>query len=504
MIEAIKLLVSDPMIIILAGCGVFLGIYVGVIPGLSGAMAVSLLVSLTYGWNVNWALGMIIGVYNGAAYGGSRSAILLNIPGAPGAVATSLDGYKLAGQGKAGEAMGIATIYSVIGGIIGTLAMIFFTPQISKIAIKFLAKDYILLIFMGLMLVGSLGSKSLAKSIVSACIGLMLGCVGIDSMTGYQRFTFGNAYLMAGVDSTVTILGLFGAAESIIQIRTCHMPAVKQSVSKIVPRIKDFGKHIALTVRSSIIGVIVGALPGTGGSIAALLAYDNAKRIVKSEVPFGEGAIEGVIAPETANNASVGGTLIPMLTLGIPGDSVSAILMGALMIHGLQPGPTLLSKTPQLFSVICIAMLISQLFLLVFGLTGIKITTKLLDIPKPRLMPMVIVLSVVGSYALNRNLYDILWMSSLGIIAYFMKLYDYPVAPAVLGVILSYMLEKNYLTVAIQAKAKGGFINTFILPILQSPISLILLAVIILSLSIQTKWFKRLMQRLGRKKAQTK
>lgn len=499
MIEAIQAVLSDPMIIALTALGVFLGVYVGVIPGLSGAMAVSLLVSLTYGWKVNWALAMMIGVYNGAAYGGSRSAILLNIPGAPGAVATSFDGYPLATQGRAGEAMGVATIFSVIGGIIGCFALMFFTPQLSKIAIKFVNRDYILLVFMGLMLVGSLGSKSLAKSIVSACFGLMLGCVGIDSMTGYQRFTFGNSYLMSGVNSTVTILGLFGAAEGITQIRTVHIPGIKQKVDKIVPKIKDAKKNIGLTIRSAVIGVIVGALPGTGGSIAALLSYDNAKRTVKSEVPFGKGAIEGVIAPEVANNASVGGTLIPMLTLGIPGDSVSAILMGALMIHGLQPGPRLLTKYGDLFSVICLAMLISQIFLLIFGLTGIKITTKLLDIPKARLMPMVIVLSAIGSFAINHNIYDVLWMGGLGIIAYFLKLYDYPVAPAVLGVILSYTLEKNYLSVAIQARAKGGFYNTFVLGILHSPISLILVSIIVLSFILQAKWFKKLLSKTTKK-----
>lgn len=498
--QELLIAIKDPMIFVLAALGVFLGVYVGAIPGLSGAMAVSLLVSLTYGWNIYYALAMMIGVYNGAAYGGSRAAILLNIPGAPAAVATSFDGYPLAKQGRAGEAMGLSTIYSVLGGLLGCVALIFFTPALSSIARSFVAHDYLLLSFMGLMLVGSMGSKSMAKSLFSAALGIMLGCIGMDSMTSAQRFTFGNPYLMAGVNSTVSILGFFGVSEAISQIHSRHLPTIRQNVSKIVPSFKALGKHIGLTVRSAIIGVIVGILPGSGGAIASMLAYDQAKRTIKNpEVPFGEGAIEGVVAPETANNAAVGGALVPMLTLGIPGDSITAIIMGALMIHGMQPGPMLMTNTPDLFYMICIMMIVAQAFLLLFGLTGIKITTKLLEIPKGRLVPMVIVLSAIGSYAINKNLYDIIWMSGLGLIGYFMKLYDYPVAPAVLGLILANMIEKNYKMVVITAAAKGGFFKTFVVGMFTSPISLVLLCIIVFTLVMQTKWFTQFLDKWSKK-----
>lgn len=495
---------QQPILLLLIAIGVFVGIYVAAIPGLTGTMAVSLLVSFTYGWDVNAAIALMIGIFNGASYGGSRSAILLNIPGAPAAVATALDGYPLAQKGEAGRAMGVSTIQSVLGGLIGTAALVVFAPWISKFALNFAARDYLLLAFMGLMLVGSLGAKSLAKGIFSAALGVLLGCVGMDAMTGLQRFTFGNAYLMPGINSVVAMLGLFGASEAIMQIRTKDLPVIKQNVDKIIPSLKTVKKHFALTLQSSFIGVLIGALPGAGGSIAALIAYDQAKRTVKNpEVPFGEGALEGLVAPESANNAAVGGALIPMLTLGIPGDAVTAVILGALFIHGLQPGPTLMASTPELFYLICICLGLSNFFLLVFGLTGIKITTKLVEIPRGRLVPMIIVLSVIGSFALNKNLYDVLWMGGFGILAYLMKQYEYPIAPAVLGIILSAMIEKNYKMVVILAESNpAGFMGTFVAGLFTSPISFVLLVVIIISLVLQTNWYKEWQKKCDQKKMQ--
>jgi len=495
---------QQPFLLLLIAIGVFVGIYVAAIPGLTGTMAVSLLVSFTYSWDVNAALALMIGIFNGASYGGSRSAILLNIPGAPAAVATALDGYPLAQKGEAGIAMGVSTVQSVIGGIIGTVALAVFTPAISKFALNFAARDYILLAFMGLMLVGSLGNKSLAKGIFSAALGIMVGCVGLDSMTGAQRFTFDNTYMMPGINSVVAMIGLFGASEAIMQIRTRDLPIVKQNVEKIVPTFKSIIKHLGLTLKSSFIGVLIGALPGAGGSIAALISYDQAKRSVKNpEVPFGEGAIEGLVAPETANNAAVGGALIPMLTLGIPGDAVTAVILGALFIHGLNPGPTMMTSTPHLFYLICSCLALSNVFLLIFGLTGIKLTTKLVEIPKGRLVPMIIVLSVIGSFALNKNLYDIFWMIAFGILAYLMKQYDYPIAPAVLGIVLSKMIEKNFKMIMILGETgEGGFLGTFVLKLFTSPISFVLLVAIVFSLLVQTKWYKDWQQKREAAKAQ--
>lgn len=479
--------ISQPLLSLFVGLGVFIGIYIGAIPGLSGTMAVSLLVSLTFGWETNSALALMIGVFSGAVYGGARSAILLNIPGAPAAIATSLDGYPLAQKGQAGQAIGLATVQSVIGGLIGVLALGFFAPSMARLALKFAPRDYLLLAFMGLLLIGSLGSKSMTKALVTAAFGILIGTIGMDPISAKHRFTFGNPYLLSGVNYITAIIGLFGVSEALVQIRTKDLPPVKQEVDKILPSGQAIRKHLALTLRSSIIGALIGALPGSGGDIAALIAYDQAKRSVKDpETPFGEGAIEGLIAPESANNAAIGGAFIPMLTLGIPGDAVTAVILGALYIHGLRPGPMLMSQSPQLFYLIVSCLFISNIFLLIFGLSGIRIFTKLVEIPKGRLLPIIIILSVVGSYGVNNNLYDIFWMIGFGILGYLLKTFDYPVGPLVLGIILAELIESNYRRAILSS---GSLLDLF-KSIFTSPISLVLLSIIIFSILVQTPYYK--------------
>lgn len=474
---------AEPLLILYVALGTFAGIYVGAIPGLSGTMAVSLLVSFTFGWETHSALALMIGVFVGAVFGGSRSAILLNIPGAPAAVATALDGYPMAKKGQAGAAMGIVTTQSVIGTLIGILVLALFAPIISKFALEFSSIDYLLLGVMGMMMVGSLGCKSLSRGLMAAALGVLLGTVGMDSMTAKSRFTFDILYLKTGVDYVVAMIGLFGVSEALLQINDKDVKAVKQKVDKILPSLAACKKHIGLTLRSSLIGVLVGALPGAGGDVAALLAYDNAKRTVKDpEVPFGEGAVEGLVAPETANNAAIGGAFIPMLTLGIPGDSVTAVLLAALMIHGLKPGPNLMTTSPDLFYIIISCLVLASLFLVVFGLTGIKLFTRIVEIPKGILMPLILILSAVGSFAINNNLFDIFWMFGFGILGYFMKRYDYPVAPCVLGIILSSLLEENFR----RGVMLNGSVGGMLLSIFKSPISVVLFLAIVVMFVTQT------------------
>lgn len=483
---------QNPILLLLVAIGTFVGIYVAAIPGLSGTMAVALLVSFTYGWETNSAIAIMLGIFMGAAYGGSRSAILLNIPGAPAAVATSFDGYPLAKKGQAGKAIGVSTVQSVLGGLIGVLALGFLTPVVSSFALSFTARDYLLLAIMGMLMVGSLGAKSLPKSLFTACLGIMLGTVGMDSVTGAQRFTFGNTYLMPGISSVVAMIGLFGAAEALNQVFTKDQPIIKQEADKIIPSFAETRKHIPLTIKSSVIGTLIGALPGAGGSIAALLAYDQAKRSTKNpEVPFGEGAVEGLVAPESSNNAAVGGSCIPMLTLGIPGDPVTAIIMGALAIHGLRPGPTLMRETPHLFYLIVSCLLLACIFTLIFGLTGIKIFAKVVEIKPGRLIPIIVLLSIVGAFAINKSLYDVFWMVFFGVLGFALKHYDYPVAPLVLGLILAPMIEKNFRSVIIMGKAseEGLFLNV-VLGILSNPISLVLFLMVAFTVVSQTKWYK--------------
>jgi putative tricarboxylic transport membrane protein len=295
-------------------------------------------------------------------------------------------------------------------------------------------------------------------------------------------------YLLPGVNYVVAMIGLFGVAEALVQITSKDIEAVKQKIDKILPSFDIIKKYLPLTIRSSIVGVLVGALPGAGGDIAALLTYDQAKRTVKNpEVPFGEGAVEGLVAPEAANNAAIGGAFIPMLTLGIPGDAVTAVMIGALTIHGLKPGPNLMTTTPDLFYLIVGCLLIASIALVVFGLTGIKIFTKIVEIPKGILLPVIIILSVVGSYAINNSLFDIFWMLGFGILGYFLKRFDYPVAPAVLGIILTKLLEENYRRGILLKKSVVGLFSS----IFTSPITLILFILIVVMFTTQTETYKK-------------
>lgn len=486
-LQYLSVLFTNPLLIVLVAIGVFAGTYIGAIPGLSGTMAVSLLVSFTFGWQTNSAIALMIGVYVGAVFGGSRSAILLNIPGAPSAVATGLDGYPLAKKGLAGEAMGVATTQSFIGTVLGIVALATCAPLVAKLAMSFHSVDYLMLAVMGLMMVGSLGAKSMKRGLIAGAIGLFLGCIGVDSQTAVRRFTFDIVYLNSGVDFVVAMIGLFGASEALIQLSEMSVKPIKQKVGKVIPTWKTTLKHLPLTLRSSVLGVLVGALPGAGGDIAALLSYDQAKRSVRNpEVPFGEGAVEGIVAPESANNAAIGGAFIPMLTLGIPGDAITAIMISALTIHGLRPGPNMINTTPDLFWLIVGCLVFASVFLLVAGLTGIKLFTKIVEVPKAILMPLIMILSVIGAFAIRNSLYDILWMFGFGALGYFLKRFDYPVAPVVLGIILCTLFEDNYR----RGVMLGGSIPAMLLSIFTSPLSIILFVLIVFLFATQSNWYK--------------
>lgn len=314
-----------------------------------------------------------------------------------------------------------------------------------------------------------------------------MGCVGVDGQTAVKRFTFNIVYLNSGVDYVVAMIGLFGASEALSQITDMKATPVKQKVDKILPSWAESAKYIGLTIKSSIIGVLVGALPGAGGNIAALLSYDQAKRSVKNpSAPFGKGAVEGIIAPESANNAAIGGAFIPMLTLGIPGDAVTAVLISALTIQGLRPGPNLISQTPYLFWLIVVCLLAASFFLLVFGLTGIKAFTKIVEIPKGILMHTILILSVIGAFAIRNSVYDILWMFGFGIIGYFLKRFNYPIAPIVLGVILTRSCEENYRRGVMLEGSISGMLGS----IFTSYISIALFVLLVVLFITQTEFYK--------------
>ena len=489
----------NPGLMMLTALGTFAGIYVGAIPGLSVTMAASILISFTFSWDVNNALALMVGVYCGGVYGGSRTAILLNIPGAPAAIDTAFDGFPLAQRGEAGRAVGVSTIVSVAGGFIGVAVLALAAPALAEFALKFAPRDYLLLATMGLLLVGSLSGESTAKGLFAGALGVTMGLVGMDPLTAEGRFTFDSIALLGGIHYVIAMIGLFGVSEALFQLHQVETVPIKQDVSKIIPSWAVILKYLPLSIRSAIIGVFIGALPGTGGDIAALLAYDHAKRTVKNPSrPFGEGAYEGLIAPESANNAAIGGAFIPMLTLGIPGDAVTAILIGALYIHGLKPGPMLMIETPHLFWFTVGNLALANIFLLIFGLTGIRIFAKMVELPKGILIPSIIVLSVVGTFALKNSVVDVYWMLGFGLLGYFLKMYGFQVGPIILGVILGPLMDVSYRRAVISVKNDMG---SFFLDLVTHPISLFLTTVTVLMLLNQTPlwpWMRRFFQ--GQKK----
>jgi putative tricarboxylic transport membrane protein len=488
---------SEPYLLLLTGAGTLAGIYIGAIPGLSVTMAVSILISFTFPWEVNNALALMIGVFCGGVYGGSRSAILLNIPGAPASIATSFDGFPLAEKGEAGKAIGVSTIVSVIGGLIGVAVLALAAPKVAEFALSFAPRDYLLLAFIGLLLVGSLSGKSLAKGVFAGSFGVLLGMVGMDPLTAEGRFTFGSIALLGGIHYVVAMIGLFGVSEALFQLRMLHVTPVKQDVSKIIPSWDVILKYVPLAIRTSTIGVIIGALPGTGGDIASLMAYDHAKRTVKNPSrPFGEGAYEGLIAPESANNAAIGGSFIPMLTLGIPGDAVTAVMIGALYIHGLKPGPMLMVDTPHLFWLTVGLLLLANVFTLIFGLTGIRIFAKFMELRKGILIPIIIVLSVVGTYTIQNNIADVYWMLGFGVFGYVLKMYGFQVAPIILGIILGPLMDMSYRRAMM---SEQNDISAFFLSMVTNPLTFVLSMATLLMLLSQTPVWPKIKNKLSRR-----
>jgi putative tricarboxylic transport membrane protein len=324
----------------------------------------------------------------------------------------------------------------------------------------------------------------LVKGIFAGAFGIGLGAVGMDPLTFTERFTFDLPIMRSGISFIAVMIGMFGVSEALHQLHHVNTLAVKQRVGRIVPSWGTIRKHLPLSLQTSTIGVIIGALPGTGGDIAALMAYDHAKRVTKNPaVPFGEGAMEGLVAPETANNAAVGGAFIPMMTLGIPGDAVTAIMIGALYIHGLNPGPMLMLEKPDMFWFIVGALSLANIFMLIFGLTGIRFFTKVVAMPRPVLIPLILLLSIVGAYAVNNSITDVYWMLGFGVLGYFFKYYDYPLGPVILGVILSRLLDDNWRRAVISVRES---LPKLFEGIISSPLSLVLFVSVILIFVNQT------------------
>jgi putative tricarboxylic transport membrane protein len=499
MLDQILVPFLDIKLFILVALGTLFGVLKGLLPGLSVTMAVTLLVSLTYTWDTVAAIVTMIAVYFGGVYGGARSAILVNIPGSASSLAATFDGYPLTKRGEAGIAIGISTIYAAIGGIIGLIFLGLAAPYLGELALGFAARDYFLIMFLGLLLVGSLSEGSMAKAIFVAGVGVTLGMVGMDSLTGVERFTFGNLELKSGINYIACMLGLFGLSEVLIQLHNLGKTKVNVVIGKMLPPLIYLIKFLPLTIRTAIIGVVVGILPGAGGEISSLIAYDHAKKTVKNPTrPFGKGAYEGLVAPEVAVMSTNGGAMIPMLTLGIPGDAVTAVLIGAMTIHGLKPGPMLMMETPELFWTILGAALGSLIFVVIWGLSAVSFFAKVILIPKYILMPVIIFFTVIGAYGINNSVVDVYWMIAFGIIGYLMKLYKFPTGPMVLGIILGPQMDTNLRRAII---SEEGSILGFLTGLFTHPISLILTLIVLFTIFSQTAIFTKLKHQLFKKPA---
>lgn len=489
--------IVDFNFVLLVFIGSIAGLFVGAMPGLSVTMATALLVSVTFTWEVNSAMALIMGVFTVGVYSGAVTAILINIPGAPSSVATTLDGYPMAKKGESLLALKAAAYYSFLGTMIGLIVLALSAKQVSKLALSFSPIDYFLLALFGLTTVGSLTSQNFTKGMISAFIGVFISTIGMDPIMGVGRFTYGSVNLQRGISIIPALIGLFGFSEILDQISSKAVGFEILSVSKEKVSVKQIFSHWALGIRSSFIGVLIGALPGAGGPIAALLAYDQAKKTTRNpKVPFGEGAIEGLIASESANNGCIGGALIPMLTLAVPGDAVTAVILSAFYVHGLRPGPLLFSETPEMFSVILAGGFIGSIMILVLGLTVAPLLAKIATIKQRHLFPIVAVLCIIGSYAASTNSFDILLMLIFGILGFIMRRRDYSVAPMVLGLVLGGIMDSNFRRAMSLIKMSENIMGDLFF----KPITMVLSVFVILSIlsnfvsveDIKNKIFKKI------------
>lgn len=435
---------AQPLTLLILTAGLLLGLFFGALPGLSATMAVAILLPITFSMEPDMGLAMLVATYIGGISGGLVAATLLRIPGTPSSIATTFDAYPLACKGEATKALATGMIASAVGGLISLAVLVAFAPMLSRFAIRFGAHEYAMLTLAALMLVIVLSQANLLKGLATAFLGLAVATVGFAPIGGTQRFTFGVVDLMGGIGIVPFMVGLF-AVSQLIREATEKSVRVRQNfdIRGTGVRLSEFVANIGNMLRSSAIGIGIGVLPGIGGAASNLVAYGAARQASKNPEEFGKGAIAGVCASESANNASIGGALLPLITLGIPGDGVTAILIGGFTIHGLQPGPLLFQNAPDVVAMIYAAFLVATLLLLIVQLATIRIFPRVLLVPRHYLLPVLAMLMVVGTYAADNRLFDVWLMLGFGVLGYLLERYGFPLAPMVLGFVLGPIFETN-------------------------------------------------------------
>jgi putative tricarboxylic transport membrane protein len=443
-------LVPTNLVLVAAGC--IAGTFIGMLPGLGPISAIALMIPITYGFDPASGMILMAGVYYGAIFGGSTSSILVNAPGVAGPVATSFDGYPMAQQGKAGKALAIAAVASFAGGTVAAVLLMIAAPLLAKVSLSFQSPDYLMLMILGLTAVSAFASRgNVVQALIATVIGLMLSTVGTDPSAGIQRFTFGSLDLVDGIGFLLLAMATFALSEALMSVLKTGARAseevahASEGIGSLKIEREEVRQMAPVIGRSSIVGFFVGVLPGAGATIASFLAYgmERALAPAREKLRFGEGSVRGLAAPETANNAACTGSFVPLLTLGIPGSGTTAVMLGALVSYGVQPGPQLFQSNPDVFWSVIISMYIGNVILLILNLPLIPYIARLLALPRQLLVPLILFFSLVGVYLVSFNTFDIVMMTGFAVAAIFLRLFGYPMAPLILGFILGGMMEDN-------------------------------------------------------------
>lgn len=424
--------------------GVFIGTLIGVLPGIGPVATMAILLPFTFTLTPVSAIIMLAGIYYGSQYGGSTTSILVNIPGEVGSIITCLDGYQMARQGRAGPALGISAIGSFVGGTLGVIGLMLLVPPLAKLALGFGPPELFALILFGLMMVSSLGGHSLLKALLMATVGMFVSLIGKESFTGFSRFTLGSITLSDGVGLIPVAMGMFGIAEILTNVEVMAKQEVFKTDIQSLFAWKEWFACRWAVLRGTLVGFFIGILPGAGVVMTTFFSYWLEKRVSKHPERFGTGVIEGVASPETANNASTAGSMIPLLALGVPANPTMAMLLGAFIIQGIQPGPFFISQYPDLFWGVIASMYIGNIMLLVFNLPLIGMWVRILKIPYSLLFPLIILFCIVGVYSLNNNIYEVLIMVLFGLFGYILRKLEYPLAPFLLAMVLGPMMETSF------------------------------------------------------------
>lgn len=442
--------------------GVLLGIIVGAIPGLTATMAIAILIPFTYSMDMIPSLAMLLGVYNGGVYGGSIAAILMGVPGTPASSMTSLDGHPMARRGEGGRAIGIATISSFLGGIVGCVCLLILCSLLASIAQKFGFPEYFVLTVFALVVIAN-ASGDIVTGLISAAFGVLVSIVGSDGMTGYARLTFGSVALRSGISLIPCLIGLFGVSELINQLYNLRdEPKPRQKVGKVFPGWKLISEIKGPILRSAVTGTFIGALPGTGGTVSAFTAYNYEKGRAEDPDSFGKGNPVGIAAPESANNAAVGGALIPMLALAVPGDGITAILMGAFALHGIYCGPTIFTEAPEIVNTVYIFEIFANIAMVIFGMMFARWFAKVIDIDDRILIPVILLVCMIGAFSASNHMYQIVVMLVFGIIGFMFRKTGLDNGTAILGIVLGKTSEVKFRSAMAMSR---GDIGVFFRPI---------------------------------------